>query len=190
MSNSTVDFIPSEERESSEGLSGSSANFVSTRQHLSYDDVADRKFRIFTLRANQRIYNEIVARRNMDRQYIEALEAILLLNRISIPDRESIATARNPDQRHLEAIDGSSEALASLLAKIKDLHQIYHVQICFKDLGYWTNSTQPYIPTVGSTMAKMFIGHGPKHRVDILKGLTGDSPVSTYYRVSITLTQN
>ena len=188
MSNLTADVDPSERKESSEGLAGSSVNYVSNRQNLPYDEVADRKFRVFTLRANQRIYNEIVARRNMDRQYIEALEAILLLNRINIPDRDSIVTARNPDQRHLEAIDGSSEALANLLAKIKDLHQIYHVQICFKDLGYWTNSTKPYIPTVGSTMTNIFIGHGPKHRVDILKGLTGAQPASTGYRVIITLT--
>ena len=175
MANSSGDFIPPGQIESAERLSGSPVTFIPSRHEPPHDEVAISKFNIFTLRTNQRIYREIIAKRNMDRQYIEALEAILLLNRINLPERESITASEVPHQRHLEAIDGSSEALTGLLAKIRDLYEMYHVQICFKDLGYWTNSTKPYIPTVGSTMANLITGRGPKYRVDILKGLTGTS---------------
>ncbi|KAJ1423367.1 P-loop containing nucleoside triphosphate hydrolase protein, partial [Ochromonadaceae sp. CCMP2298] len=43
----------------------------------------------------------------------------------------------------------------------------------FRDLTYWTSAPEKRIPTVGSTLKKMLLGAGPKHRVDILKGLTG-----------------
>ena len=139
------------------------------------NEVAISKFNIFTLRTNQRIYKEIIAKRNMDKQYIEALEAMLLLHSIDLPEREALLTTKNPisQSHHLGTIDGSPEALTNLLTKVKDLQRMYNVQICFKDLGYWTNARKPYIPTVGTTVTDWFIGHGPKSRVDILKGLTG-----------------
>ena len=40
-------------------------------------------------------------------------------------------------------------------------------------MGYWTMLSEPTIGTVGSTFSKFFVGSGPKHHTDILKGITG-----------------
>lgn len=135
------------------------------------DEMKMSKFNIFTLRANHRVYKDIIEKRNSDRQYIEALEALLRENNLELPeiDRNVPSEPKN----RMGSLDGSPEALNALLMKVKDLQHTYHVQICFKDLGYWTMSPKPYIPTVGTTIRNVFIGHGPKQRVDILKGLTG-----------------
>ena len=87
---------------------------------LPQNEVAISKFNIFTLRANQRIYQEIIAKRNMDRQYIEALEAILLLNSIQLPERVDNSGPALPAPRPttLGQIDGSAEQLHALLTKV------------------------------------------------------------------------
>lgn len=136
------------------------------------DEMKMSKFNIFTLRANHRVYKEIIDKRNSDRQYIEALEALLREHNVELPEVHS--NVPSVPKNHMGPLDGSPEALNALLMKVKDLQHIYHVQICFKNLGYWTMSPKPYIPTVGTTIRNMIIGHGPKERVDILKGLTGN----------------
>lgn len=40
-------------------------------------------------------------------------------------------------------------------------------------IGYWLDAPEASIPNVGSSFAKMFMGSGTRHRVDLLKGLTG-----------------
>lgn len=150
-------------------------NVIASRSEMRNDDVNMSKFNIFTLRANQRIYQEIIAKRNLDKHYIEALEALLQENSIELPVLDRSVPSK---KKTIEDFDGSHEALSVLLMKIRKLQQIHQVQICFKDLGYWTKSPKPYIPTVGTTIRDMFIGHGPKERVDILKGLTGDIRLS------------
>jgi hypothetical protein len=144
---------------------------VSTQKEVKSDDAVMSKFNIFTLRANQRIYQEVIAKRNLDRNYIEALEAILRENNLDLPEVERDIPL--PRKSRIGSIDGSPEALNELLMKVKGLQRVYHVQICFKDIGYWTMSQKAHIPTVGTRLKDMFFGHGPKHRVDILKGLTG-----------------
>lgn len=42
---------------------------------------------IFTLRANQKIYVEMIAKRNADKQYIESLEKILVNNNLDLPEK-------------------------------------------------------------------------------------------------------
>jgi hypothetical protein len=145
-------------------------NVITSRSEVKNDDVNMSKFNIFTLRANQRIYQEIIAKRNYDKHYIEALEALLQENSIELPVLERNAPS---PLKAVADFDGSHGALNALLMKIRNLQQIHQVQICFKDLGYWTKSPKPHIPTVGTTIRNMFIGYGPKERVDILKGLTG-----------------
>lgn len=144
---------------------------VSTHKELKSDEAVMSKFNIFTLRANQRIYQEVIAKRNLDRNYIEALEAILRENNLDLPEAER--DIPHPRKSRIGSIDGSPEALNELLMKVKGLQRVYHVQICFKDVGYWTMSQKAHIPTVGTRLKDIFFGHGPKHRVDILKGLTG-----------------
>jgi hypothetical protein len=74
----------------------------------------------------------------------------------------------------LGPMDGTDASLKEVLEKIKELQRNYHVQICFKDLGYWITAAPPRIPTVGTTMKSMVtFGMEHKERVDILKGLTG-----------------
>lgn len=144
---------------------------VSTQKEVKSDEAVMSKFNIFTLRANQRIYQEVIAKRNLDRNYIEALEAILRENNLDLPEVER--DIPHPRKSRIGSIDGSPEALNELLMKVKGLQRVYHVQICFKDVGYWTMSQKAHIPTVGTRLKDIFFGHGPKHRVDILKGLTG-----------------
>lgn len=146
-------------------------NVITSRSEIQNDDLNMSKFNIFTLRANQRIYQEIIAKRNYDKHYIEALEALLQENSIQLPVIDRNIAPNTPAIAHF---DGSYGALKALLMKVKNLQHVHQVQICFKDLGYWTKSPKPYIPTVGTTIRDMFIGHGAKERVDILKGLTGD----------------
>ena len=144
---------------------------VSSQKEFKNDEAIMSKFNIFTLRANQRIYQEVIAKRNSDRNYIEALEAVLRQNNLEFPDLER--NVPPPRKNRIGSIDGSPEALNDLLMKVKGLQRVYHVQICFKDVGYWTMSQKAHIPTVGTRLKDIFFGHGPKHRVDILKGLTG-----------------
>lgn len=144
---------------------------VITQKDVKSDEAVMSKFNIFTLRANQRIYQEVIAKRNLDRNYIEALEAILRENNLDLPEVERDLPL--PRKSRIGYIDGSPEALNELLMKVKGLQHVYHVQICFKDVGYWTMSQKAHIPTVGTRLKDIFFGHGPKHRVDILKGLTG-----------------
>lgn len=144
---------------------------VSSQREFKSDEAIMSKFNIFTLRANQRIYQEVIAKRNSDRNYIEALEEILRQNNLDFPDLERDVPP--PRKSRIGSIDGSPEALNDLLMKVKGLQRVYHVQICFKDVGYWTMSQKAHIPTVGTRLKDIFFGHGPKHRVDILKGLTG-----------------
>jgi hypothetical protein len=76
----------------------------------------------------------------------------------------------------LGPMDGTDASLRELFAKIKELQRTYHVQICFKDLGYWITAPPPSIPTVGTTMKSMMtFGMEHKERMDILKNLTGMS---------------
>ena len=163
---------PTHAKEKGNMSKATAMNVASSRSETKNDDVNMSKFNIFTLRANQRIYQEIIAKRNYDKHYIEALEALLQENSIELPVIE-----RNlPSQlKAISDFDGSHGALKALLMKVRSLQQIHQVQICFKDLGYWTKSHKPHIPTVGTTIRDMIIGHGPKERVDILKGLTGDN---------------
>ena len=144
---------------------------ISSQKELRSEEAVMSKFNIFTLRANQRIYQEVIAKRNLDRNYIEALEAILRQNNLDFPDLDRDIPL--PRKSRIGSIDGSPEALNDLLMKVKGLQRVYHVQICFKDVGYWTMSQKAHIPTVGTRLKDIFFGHGPKHRVDILKGLTG-----------------
>ncbi|CAM9211888.1 unnamed protein product [Ectocarpus fasciculatus] len=47
------------------------------------------------------------------------------------------------------------------------------VEVQYRDLSFWGMVPKTTIPTVGSTFKHMIFGSGPKHRTDILKGLTG-----------------
>lgn len=71
----------------------------------------------------------------------------------------------------LKSIDANE--LISALEKLKELHKPFHVTIDFKDLSLWAMAPKEKIETVGTAILQMFMGSGPKHRVDILKGLTG-----------------
>ena len=43
----------------------------------------------------------------------------------------------------------------------------------YQDLGFYTKVTEKDFATVGSTFKRLICGSGPKHRVDIVKNLTG-----------------
>lgn len=75
------------------------------------------------------------------------------------------------DESSLDSIDENE--LISAFGKVKELQKPFHVTIDFKDLSLWTMAPKENIQTVGTAILQLFMGSGPKHRVDILKGLTG-----------------
>lgn len=86
---------------------------------------------------------------------------------IEVLDSEKAATKRN-------TLDGSDDSLKTLLLHLQQLQHTYHVQICFRDLNYWIDVGEDHIPTIATSLKAMVVGSGLKHRVDILKNLTGN----------------
>jgi hypothetical protein len=162
-------------------MADTTTTMVREKPKASKDEAAVAKFNIFTLRTNQKIYKEMTAKRNVDRMYIDALEDVIMRGNLTLPERvEAGKMVPSGSLKRLASTLDDTEALSDLLVSLKELHRIYRVQICFKDLGYWTMAHAPHIPTVGSAFSDGLFGHGQKHRVDILKNLTGKSNERDY----------
>ena len=69
--------------------------------------------------------------------------------------------------------DGSLVALAESLKATEGHNKMHEVSIQYRNLTFWNTMPKKTIPTVGSSILKMFMGGGPKERVNIIKDLTG-----------------
>lgn len=135
--------------------------------------IPEASFSVFNMNANRKMYKEFVSQIEKDRFYIAELEKILKSHGIEVPKDilGDIIHKRDPADRIMK--DGSLTALASSLSRIEDHNKMHEVNIQFRDLTFWNNLPAKTIPTVGSAVKKFFLGDGTKHRVDIIKGLTG-----------------
>jgi hypothetical protein len=124
------------------------------------------------------MYQEMMAKRHRDRHHIKKLEDLLSESHIELPPLEEL---EKEQPRKIQSVVGllegntSDNALNNILNHQKSLRgRFYQVQIVFKELNYWTMAPKSIIPTVGTTLRRMILGSGTKHKHDILKGLTGD----------------
>jgi len=69
--------------------------------------------------------------------------------------------------------DATAAQLHEIFEKVEALHRKFRITVTFQNFGIWTRAAKQEIPTVGNSFRKLLIGSGPKHRVDILSGLTG-----------------
>jgi hypothetical protein len=126
-------------------------------------------------RANRKIHDELINKRQQELAYIETLKDILAANGIEIPpgpDTEPPQVIRHPEEHVMP--DGSFESLNKAVSLLKPLIQIPQIDVQFRDLSFWGLVPKTRIPTVGSTFRDIFLfGTGSKQRVDILKNLTG-----------------
>lgn len=137
------------------------------------------KFSSFNVRANRRVYQKLVAQHELDALYIKALEDVLREHNIELPSTASeinllgAERAKNEEEEDILMKDGSISALHKVLEKVKDYHNTLEVHVQFKNLSFWRMAPEAQIPTVGSTLKNMFLGSGPKQRINVLKDLTG-----------------
>jgi len=131
---------------------------------------------MFNVQANRKVFKEFVDQRDIDQRYIDELECLLKSNGIQPPARtDPMAKAYQGDHTPIDIRmqDGSLASLEKSINHVKDHLMTRNFSVQFRDLTYWTLAPERRIPTVGSTLKTMFLGSGPKRRVDILKGLTG-----------------
>lgn len=83
--------------------------------------------------------------------------------------KEDESKPRNPRMM----TDGSLIALAESLKATEGHNKMHEVSIQYRNLTFWNTMPKKTIPTVGSSILKMFMGGGPKERVNIIKDLTG-----------------
>jgi len=85
---------------------------------------------------------------------------------------EPIKEAHKPHNPRMMP-DGSLIALAESLKATEGHNRMHEVNIQYRNLSFWNTMPKKTIPTVGSSILKMFMGGGPKERVNIIKDLTG-----------------
>eukprot|EP01038_Epipyxis_sp_PR26KG_P004915 gene4915-6878_t len=135
---------------------------------------------LFTINSNQKIVADLISRLSKNKAYIDELEAILKEHNIPLPDTTSRRLDDLKQNEKSEATpavgimkEGNEEEMLAVLAKVKALHRRFYVTIKFNNLGYYTMAPKQVIPTVGNEIKTLVCGAGPKYRVDILKGITG-----------------
>eukprot|EP01038_Epipyxis_sp_PR26KG_P010860 gene10860-14577_t len=132
---------------------------------------------LFTINSNREIVADLISRLSKNKAYIEELEMILKEHNIRLPDSDSALNDSQLKQNEKSGIgimkEGNEQEMLAVLAKVKALHRRFYVTIKFNNLGYYTMASKQVIPTVGSELQTFVCGAGPKHRVDILKGITG-----------------
>ena len=143
------------------------------------DVMSHGKFSIFNMKANKKIYQNLVHQSERDRQYIAALEALLRERGIEVPATTDIETGFTRSRKYSQSAalellpDAEYETLRQNFAAVAKLVRMDDVEVQYRDLSFWGMVPKTTIPTVGSTFKHMIFGSGPKHRTDILKGLTG-----------------
>jgi hypothetical protein len=117
--------------------------------------VVESNFSVFNSKANQKIFNEFVAKQKKDREFIEQLQqqneelkALLMHHHISIPETISqidLMSPRQTEQMTLKAKhksefvmdDGSVSSATEVMKKIQQFMASHKVQVQFKNLTFW-----------------------------------------------------
>lgn len=147
-------------------------------QEPSDQEIVLTGFSVFNLKANRRVFNDFINQHQRDRYYITQLENLLHSNGIDIPEEMSVLsrieqTAAPGNASNSVMEDGSLSSLAKSISLIKEQLHTHEIYTQFRGVHFWNMVPETKIPTVGSTLSNMFFGSGQKHRVDILKDLTG-----------------
>lgn len=136
--------------------------------------VGKERHSLFSFR-NKGVYQELAA----TNRYVEELEALLREHNIPLPEPPSIKKRKQPAlalaTKHGLGImrGGGTEELRALMDNVHKFHRLFPIAITYRDINYHIMAPETKISTVGNSLYSMFCGSGPKHRVDILKGLTG-----------------
>lgn len=131
-------------------------------------------FSVFNLQANRRVYTDFMVQHAKDKTYIAELEKLLNRNGIEIPPEivpEHTVVKRNLNDRKMP--DGSLQSLTKSITSIAGHNNMHEIYVQFRNLSFWNMVPDRKIPTVGSTVKGIFLGSGPKRRVNVLKDLTG-----------------
>jgi energy-coupling factor transporter ATP-binding protein EcfA2 len=132
------------------------------------------RHKIFSFRSKG-VYQQLAA----TSRYVEELEALLKEHSIPLPPppegmRLKKATLSAVTKHGIGIMKtGGIEELKVLMSRVSQFHRNVPIAITYRDINYWTMAPETQIATVGNSLYRMFCGSGPKHRVDILKGLTG-----------------
>lgn len=150
-------------------------------------------FSAFNMRANRKIFFDLNEKHQRVLQlhlaHIEQLTKLLKDNNINVPEAPTLDTLelaslssatdekspllRDEFMRLPLLRDGSAKSMTELIGRAKEHIKIYRVTVIYRDLNFWTMAPERTIPTVGSTVRRIFFGTGPKNRVDIIRGVTG-----------------
>jgi shikimate kinase len=131
-----------------------------------------------SLLQHNNICKDLKSKRLEIQAYNEQLEALLRAHNIPLPKKEeatNVINFENSEKSNSIGLlkDANEQEIKHLLEKVKKLYNNFTVTVTFRDLGFWKMVHEDKITTVGSTIKSWFCGSGPKHRVDILKGITG-----------------
>mmetsp|Transcript_6808 Transcript_6808/g.11284 ORF Transcript_6808/g.11284 Transcript_6808/m.11284 type:complete len:1439 (+) Transcript_6808:110-4426(+) len=134
-------------------------------------------------RNNKAIISDLSAKYIAEKHRVDILRNLLVANGIEIPDDifENVANGNSDGEgaplltpAFLPMTDGSAESFQKLLDDNKNLLHFHPVAIVYNNLNFYTMVSEKKIKTVGSTIMNMLrCGSGPKHRVDILKNISG-----------------
>ena len=140
---------------------------------------SNAKTSVFNIKANRKIQREFVAQHEKDRAYIAELENLLREKNIDLPDvisdMKKHLDEKETTVKHVAGLmaDGSLDALAKSVDLITQHTHHYEIQVQYRNLTFWNNLPKKEIPTVWSSVRKMLVGGGKKHRVNIINDLTG-----------------
>lgn len=136
-------------------------------------------FGIFNSQANKRTYQQLRSQIENDHAYIVELERLLRSNGIDIPD----SIVPNPVSQHTRRPstlppdrlmqDGSLRSVEKSLESIKDHNRVHEIYVQYRNLTLWNMVPERKISTVGSAIGNLFVGSGPKRRIEIIKDLSG-----------------
>lgn len=135
-------------------------------------------FSRFNMKANRKVFNELVLKLAESQKEIAHLTALLNEHSIPIPPRKELsAVGRVSTTReslsNLVMENTSEEVLTDFLLERKEFITNHPVRIEYMDLTYWTNVPKSKIATVGSTIYDIIFGVGEKRKINIIKGITG-----------------
>jgi len=143
------------------------------------NEVSADKMSVFNVKANRKIQKEFLAQHERDKAYITELELILSEKGVEVPEavqelRQRLQTTEPVAQGVARLMaDGSLDALAKSIDMITHHTNRFEIQVQYRNLTFWNDLPKRKIPTVGSSIKKLFMGGGKKHRVNIINDLTG-----------------
>lgn len=131
----------------------------------------------FNVQTSRKIQTDFADSLDKCRQYISDLESFVKKNGLQVPpelvEKYSSHKKSKPPAPTMLMQDGSLTSLVKTFEQVKGHTMGYDIQVQYRNLTFWNNMNKVGIPTVGSAFKNMFCGTGEKHRVDIIKDLSG-----------------